>query len=92
MGKIVKVSGPLVVASGLSEANKMCIRDRAISLASFFHLKKCAAARVAMAKVGRIPVSEQIVKGVRSYTKGSECLWIRVSTVSYTHLPERQRA
>ena len=52
---------------------------RAISLASFFHLKKCAAARVALAKAGRIPVSEQIVKGVRSYTKGSECPWIRVS-------------
>ena len=32
-----------------------------------------------MAKAGRIPVSEQIVKGVRSYTKGSECPWIRVS-------------
>jgi hypothetical protein len=45
----------------------------------FFHLKKCAAARVALAKAGRIPVSEQIVKGVRSYTKGSECPWIRVS-------------
>ena len=45
----------------------------------FFYLKKCAAARVALAKAGRIPVSEQIVKGVRSYTKGSECPWIRVS-------------
>ena len=32
-----------------------------------------------LAKAGRIPVSEQIVKGVRSYTKGSECPWILVS-------------